>query len=108
MQGLLPPTVQVLLTGIKASDLSTLDFNIYPNPASETITLTFKAENPKGMVFTIFDVNGKVILQKELVSVVQGENTINVNLSEIESGSFICRLEGDENSHATQMLLINR
>jgi len=52
-------------TGINAGDLSTLDFSIYPNPASDKITITFKAEDSEGMVFTMFDVNGKVILQKE-------------------------------------------
>jgi len=95
-------------TGFDANDLSTLDFKIYPNPASDHITLSLKAIDSKGMVFTMFDLNGKLILQKELTSMVQGENLISVNLSEIKSGLYICRIKGDDNMHATQVLLINR
>jgi len=70
--------------------------------------LTIKAKDSKPMVFTLCDLNGKVILQKELASLVQGENMIKLDLSDIESGSYICRLKGDENTNATQILLITR
>jgi hypothetical protein len=95
-------------TGIVPADLSALDYSVYPNPASDHITLTIRAENSKAMVFTLYDLNGKVILQKELASLVQGENMIRVDLSDIESGSYICRLKGDENTNASRILLITR
>ena len=95
-------------TGIDPTDLSVLNYRIYPNPASDHITLTIKAKDSEAMVFTLCDLNGKVILQKELASLVQGENMIRLDLSAIESGSYICRLKGDENTNATQILLITR
>ncbi len=95
-------------TGIDPTDLSALDFNIYPNPASDNVTITFKSNDSKELVFTMIDVNGKVILQKELASVVQGENTISINLSEIKSGYYICRIKGDGNMLAIQKLVIRQ
>lgn len=95
-------------TGIDPTDLSAPSYNIYPNPASDHINLTIKAKDSKAMVFTLYDLSGKVILQNEIASLVQGENMIRVDLSEIESGSYICRLKRDEDTSATQILLITR
>lgn len=95
-------------TRIATNELSTLDVNIFPNPASDKITLTFNAKDSKGMTFTMFDLNGKVVLEQELASLVQGENNITVNLSEIKTGFYTCRLKKNEKLYAIHKLLINR
>ena len=56
----------------------------------------------------MFDMNGKVVLQKEIASMAQGKNVIRVDLSEIESGFYTCRIKGDGDMLAIQKLVINR
>ncbi len=94
--------------GIDARELSNLDFNLYPNPASDHITITFQAKDSRAMVLTFFDLNGKVAFQKELAGMVQGENRISVDISEIMGGLYTCQIKGGENMVATQKLFINR
>jgi len=95
-------------SGIDAPDESIPEYSIYPNPASDHITLSIKAKDSNPMVFYLCDMSGKVVLQKEVISLAPGDNTIRVNLSEVESGSYICRLKGDEGVHATEILMISR
>ena len=75
-----------ILQNIDANELSTKGFNIYPNPASDHIIISFEANDSKERVLTIFDLSGKIVLQEDLASLIQG----------------------DENIHAVQKLFINR
>lgn len=95
-------------TEVDKNDLSPLAFQIYPNPARDHITLRFGAENAKGLIFTLYDVEGKVVLQEELTNLVQGKNIIRIDLTQIESGMYTSQIMGDEMTPAVQKLLIIR
>ena len=58
---------------------------LYPNPVSDQLHLTETADL-NGAIFTIFDVNGKKVLNNELTS-----RTIDV--SQLSSGAYILRIE---------------
>ncbi len=94
-------------SNIELRDLNSLDLEIYPNPASDQVSLNFKAMDTDGMVFFMYDLSGKIVLQMELEDVIQGENTISLNLSEIQSGMYTCRLEGEDKIYAIQKLMIS-
>lgn len=93
-------------SGIEARDVDNLDFQIYPNPATDIITLSFEAKDTQGMMFTLYDLSGKIVLQEELENVVHGENTIRIGLPELKSGIYTCSLVGDNKTHAIQKLTI--
>ena len=67
---------------------------LYPNPANEKINVDITAfENEKNMYFTVYDINGKKIFEKNLNESV---NTINIHglktgvyLYQIKSGKII-------------------
>ena len=86
----------------------TQELTLYPNPASDHISLSFFADHPEGMVFTVFDAGGKLVLQYELESVGQGENVLQVNISALKNGFYTCRLEGEKNRYLIVKLMINR
>jgi hypothetical protein len=95
-------------SGIEAEEFDQLGFQVYPNPATDQVTLSFKSTDAKGMLFSMYDLNGKLVLQEELENVNQGENSISINLSEIKSGMYTCRIEGKDKIHAIQKLMVSR
>jgi hypothetical protein len=94
-------------SGTDLVDAGTLELKIYPNPANDQITLDFYAKKTQAMLCTLFDMNGRIVLQEELEHVVQGENSISLNVSELKSGFYTCRLEGDDKIHAIQKLMVS-
>lgn len=84
------------------------DLKIYPNPASDHLTLSFNTGDPEGVVFTMFDLNGRIVLRKELSGVVQGVNAVSLDLSGIQDGIYTCRITGEEKMFAAQKLVIKR
>lgn len=96
------------ITDIETNDLSPLNFKVYPNPARDHITLTLMAEDPEGVIFTLYDMDGKVVLQKALTDMSQGENVIRIDLLELENGMYTSQISGNDIKPAAQKLLIVR
>jgi hypothetical protein len=94
--------------GMDVSRSDHLDFQIYPNPAQEHVTLHFVVRNSEGIVFTMFDLGGRIVLQKDLNNIVTGENMINLDISHLENGIYTCRMNGDQNTLAIRNLIVSR
>lgn len=76
----------------KIEDQETIDFQVYPNPASQQITINFDGD----FAVQIISIDGQVVLTTT-------ENT--VNTSELTSGQYIVRLQS-ENLVSNQFLII--
>ena len=93
------------LIGIETNDR---DFNIYPNPASAETTLSFTVESSENVVVTIVNMNGQIMLKKDLGSLSLGENRVKLNISNLENGLYHCQLSNIVNVKASEKLLIAR
>jgi hypothetical protein len=66
--------------------------SIYPNPASGNLSIRLnKALDDKARVF-ITDINGKVVLQKDVETL---ENLININVSVLDNGFYFLQLKNN-------------
>ncbi len=82
----------------------TPDINIYPNPSSENVMISFYNKNFTGSL-TITDLSGKVLMTKKAVSV----NNFQIDRSIFESaGIYILCLEHTEKSNTTFHKIIIR
>ncbi|MGY0391135.1 FG-GAP-like repeat-containing protein [Bizionia sp. KMM 8389] len=70
---------------LAVDDTSVTNFSIYPNPAKNTLNIA-SPTNLNGRIATVFDINGKKLLNTRLIS-----NAIDV--SDLPSGFYILRLE---------------
>ncbi|MFN2127881.1 MAG: T9SS type A sorting domain-containing protein, partial [Anaerolineales bacterium] len=95
-------------SGMEKIENPNRELAIYPNPASDQITLSFTASDPEGMVFTIFDMSGKIVLQHELRQTMQGENMLHIDVTALKNGIYTCQLEGVKHQRVRQKLLVNR
>lgn len=71
------------------------DIILYPNPVDKTIQINITANKPDNTQhIDIFDNLGKLILQKK-INILQGNQTIAVDLSTLKTGNYYLRLYVD-------------
>lgn len=73
-----------------------INFNIYPNPASDVLSINFSSRKPNLYALRIYDMNGKMV-KNTPYRITSGDNVIKTDISFLRNGNYIVRLE-DENS----------
>lgn len=68
------------------------DVKVYPNPASENITLSFETENAEKMNVTIYSITGQKVLENNF-SAQSGLNQKMINVENLETGVYIIKLK---------------
>jgi hypothetical protein len=76
-------------TGIDSYDDKANSVKVYPNPASESITVVYDIEDIGDGVFSIYSMDGKLILEKD---VVKTEKQIRINTAALENGIYFYSL----------------
>jgi hypothetical protein len=65
--------------------------SVYPNPASEQITVGYSIDGNRAVDMQIFDATGREVRR---VAVVPSANYVNVDIADLTPGIYICRLQG--------------
>ena len=82
-----------------------LNWNVYPNPASDVFTINLVSNSSSQAAVYLTDINGRKIKDIEMVSIKPGFNTIQVSRLDISDGIYFCHLEMDE-AHLVRKILI--
>jgi hypothetical protein len=80
-----------ITTGIAAVH-NIASFSIYPNPANDVMTISINANTSKIVLAELYDLLGNTIYKKEK-NIIAGENTFNIDLSELNSGIYFLRID---------------
>ena len=78
----------VLIKGSKGTQLDIT--SIYPNPTTSQLNVIMSAPSRDKVTIVITDVAGKVLVQK-IVNVVAGDNSIQLDVSKLVSGTYIMK-----------------
>lgn len=80
--------------GIENINATTLDINLYPNPAFDVVTLQMGGKSNSKPVVKLMDINGQVIETKVLQNAVNG-NKYNetIDISNIKKGVYLIQIE---------------
>ncbi len=79
-------------------------FNFFPNPASDQLTFKINCTKNNKSTLNIFSGIGSIIIKKE-ISLIEGENIFEINLSELPIGIYFAYLKSN-NSTFTKKLII--
>lgn len=82
------------------------DLQLFPNPATESVTLRFDSEADGAVQLAVIDALGRIVFQRPL-SVSTGMNDLGLDLSTWEDGLYVVRLTG-QGAESHQRLLIAR
>jgi Secretion system C-terminal sorting domain len=83
----------VVLGTNSLSKISSTQFNLYPNPASTSISLLFNAITENDIVYTITDMTGKIVAKNTIQPYV-GINNKEISLSNFDNGLYTITLNG--------------
>jgi hypothetical protein len=93
-----------LLTNTKSVSSSKTALNVYPNPAMDKASLTFSALRNGFATVQLYDLSGKMVMSsKESISA--GNNTIELQLSNLPAGYYLAQVVGDVNTKTVKILV---
>ena len=93
--------------GLVSNKLGNQIVNIYPNPASTTLTISLETEIERLYNLKIIDLSGKVVLSKDLKTLEVGENNIQLNVSTLARGDYILQLSVDNYININKTIILN-
>lgn len=88
------PTARVTIV----DDVQGMDgFTLFPNPASEKISLSFTSDESGSMQIEVIDMIGKIISTKEIITE-EGINNTEISLENIRNGIYFLRMQDNGNT----------
>ena len=84
---------------LSTDSFSMAGLKLYPNPADEIFAIELP-NNIEKISVKIFDILGKEVMQKEITTL---ENTINT--SDLSSGNYLVKVQFDDKSYATTLII---
>lgn len=82
------------------------DLKIFPNPASEQLTIQFDALKMEEFTISIYNVLG-IKIKEEIFQAFPGENLIYTNVSNLSKGIYLVSLKTDEKKSKPIQFIIN-
>jgi hypothetical protein len=74
---------------------------VFPNPAEDELFLHFERRTEKEMVFSLFDVTGRLLLSKPLPA---GQEEFYIDVSTLKSGLYVYRISGENGGKSGKVL----
>ena len=79
--------------------------NVYPNPVRNQAQFDIKLESSSPVSYVIYDLAGHVIAENSLGTYVKGTHTLNINTSDLSTGSYIIRITTGDKSETGKFLV---
>jgi hypothetical protein len=80
------------------------ELSIYPNPASDHLKINYTTQSSKETSFEIINLVGSMVYSKSLNT---AEETLNLNISNLNSGVYFCVLRVDNELVTSKKLVVN-
>ncbi|REJ81296.1 MAG: T9SS C-terminal target domain-containing protein [Bacteroidetes bacterium] len=81
------------------------DIKLYPNPASNSVSITFYETSQEIITIQIVDYTGRIV-KEEIHEAIRGYNTLNVSINNLSSGLYYVRIKdkGKSSSHPERVV----
>ncbi len=82
--------------------------SLYPNPSNEMATLSLNTQNEGVITVSVYDITGHLVATPvQNHSLVNGENKVTINTSELNNGIYFVTLN-TSNGKETVKLIVNK
>ncbi len=84
----------VTMTPVAVNEIESIDaLDVYPNPATTNLAVTFNATSSEALTVSLYDVAGKLAANRIVNVLTIGQNVINLDVSELPSGIYTLKLQ---------------
>lgn len=83
-----------------------IQFDIYPNPTSDKVNVSFDSKVNANYTLAVYDMAGRIV-KKMAYRAISGDNIISTDLSSLQNGQYIVRLEDGKNIVGGKILVKN-
>jgi hypothetical protein len=80
-------------------------FNVYPNPASDVVTLEFELSQVSDLSLNVYDASGRLVLKEAFGSQASGESRRTLDISSLQAGIYTYQLIADKKA-VTKKLIV--
>jgi hypothetical protein len=70
-------------------------FNVFPNPAINTLNVEVSLEKPETVNVEVFDILGQRVKIEQFNSIGSGVTTVPMNVSDLAAGTYTIRISSD-------------
>lgn len=84
---------------------NTIGMSIYPNPIVNDATIRFNLDETSDVTYQIYDLSGRMVTKVSLGKYPQGTHNVNFNVSNLNAGTYIIRVQTGETSETTKILV---
>ncbi len=81
------------------------DVKVYPNPVNSHVNIYFNLPKEDDISIYFYDLEGKLILEKDLGPIGCGEYNETLQLPNIKSGTYVCLIKGNHNSFKKKIIV---
>jgi len=99
------PVTVVNNVGLENIALTTVSFEVVPNPFEQKASIQFELENSTFIELSIFDLQGKLIFKSKKINCNKGINSLSIGDYFIASGSYLVQLTVDEKNKSTKKVV---
>jgi arylsulfatase A-like enzyme len=95
------------IVSVESININDYSVEIYPNPAKDEFSINLALENPAKISISLFDLSGRTVGNGiKNLQLNQGQNAVNLPVSGIMPGTYICRLSINSSS-LSQLVIIH-
>lgn len=101
-QGVQQPYEISIVTAIEEANNILIEFSVYPNPASDFVTLKTKTYNLENLRYQLYDINGSILQDNK----VEGNET-SISLSNLPSSTYFLKVTDNKKIVKTFKIIKN-
>jgi hypothetical protein len=77
---------------------------VFPNPSNNMLKVQFNLPNEDAISIALFDMQGKIILEKKTGKLSNGQYEETIDISQVTAGAYVCRIVGQKNSISKRVI----
>ena len=90
----------LITTGISESTVKKTSFNLYPNPATDIVTLKLDKTNTTDLTLNIYNIMGELVLSEVL-----NKNKQQINIGDLNNGIYMVEIKSKEWSEKQKLII---
>jgi hypothetical protein len=80
--------------------------NVYPNPASDNLTIDYSVSYNGNVNVVLYDMLGRAVYKENSTSKAKGSYKVYLNISNLAKGSYFVRIETEKETAQKKFLII--